>query len=62
VGVDGCMRNTPLSYMCHCLIYSPPPNQAMGDYSVDNRGDVGSWVREAAMDGAVKVIVSLGSR
>ncbi|MQM10571.1 hypothetical protein Taro_043466, partial [Colocasia esculenta] len=24
---------------------------ALDDYSVDNRGDVGSWVREAAMDG-----------
>lgn len=25
--------------------------RSLGDYSVDNRGDVGSWVREAAMDG-----------
>ncbi|KAL6538962.1 hypothetical protein OROMI_025288 [Orobanche minor] len=25
--------------------------KALDDYSVDNRGDVGSWVREAAMDG-----------
>ncbi|KAK1272673.1 hypothetical protein QJS04_geneDACA012360 [Acorus gramineus] len=25
--------------------------RALDDYSVDNRGDVGSWVREAAMDG-----------
>ncbi|XP_048132760.1 tubulin-folding cofactor D [Rhodamnia argentea] len=24
---------------------------ALDDYSIDNRGDVGSWVREAAMDG-----------
>ena len=24
---------------------------ALDDYAVDNRGDVGSWVREAAMDG-----------
>lgn len=24
---------------------------ALDDYSVDNRGDVGSWVREVAMDG-----------
>lgn len=24
---------------------------ALDDYSTDNRGDVGSWVREAAMDG-----------
>ncbi|KAF6174696.1 hypothetical protein GIB67_008751 [Kingdonia uniflora] len=25
--------------------------KALDDYAVDNRGDVGSWVREAAMDG-----------
>ncbi|KAL6981770.1 hypothetical protein U1Q18_023391 [Sarracenia purpurea var. burkii] len=25
--------------------------KALDDYSIDNRGDVGSWVREAAMDG-----------
>lgn len=25
--------------------------KALDDYSVDNRGDVGSWVREAAMNG-----------
>lgn len=24
--------------------------RALDDYAVDNRGDVGSWVREAAMD------------
>jgi len=24
---------------------------AVDDYSIDNRGDVGSWVRDAAMDG-----------
>ncbi|XP_047319767.1 tubulin-folding cofactor D [Impatiens glandulifera] len=29
----------------HCLL------KALDDYSVDNRGDVGSWVRGAAMDG-----------
>ncbi|KAM7261245.1 hypothetical protein ACFE04_026720 [Oxalis oulophora] len=28
--------------------------RALEDYSVDNRGDVGSWVREAAMDGLEK--------
>ncbi|RVX01063.1 Tubulin-folding cofactor D [Vitis vinifera] len=28
--------------------------KALDDYSVDNRGDVGSWVREAAMDGLEK--------
>lgn len=25
--------------------------KALDDYSTDNRGDVGSWIREAAMDG-----------
>ncbi|KAK7357845.1 hypothetical protein VNO80_17142 [Phaseolus coccineus] len=28
--------------------------KALEDYSVDNRGDVGSWVREAALDGLEK--------
>ena len=28
--------------------------KALDDYSVDNRGDVGSWVREAAMYGLEK--------
>ncbi|XP_042480833.1 tubulin-folding cofactor D isoform X2 [Macadamia integrifolia] len=28
--------------------------KALDDYCVDNRGDVGSWVREAAMDGLEK--------
>lgn len=27
---------------------------ALDDYSVDNRGDVGSWVREAALKAAEK--------
>jgi len=35
--------------------------RAMGDYCVDNRGDVGSWVREAAMYGAVEVCAMLGA-
>uniref|UniRef100_A0A6U5ZYI7 Uncharacterized protein n=1 Tax=Guillardia theta TaxID=55529 RepID=A0A6U5ZYI7_GUITH len=30
--------------------------KCLGDYCVDNRGDVGSWVREAAMVGLVKVV------
>lgn len=28
--------------------------KVLDDYSIDNRGDVGSWVREAAMDGLEK--------
>ncbi|KAG6677496.1 hypothetical protein I3842_14G030100 [Carya illinoinensis] len=33
--------------------------KALDDYSVDNRGDVGSWVREAAMDGLERCIYIL---
>lgn len=33
--------------------------KALDDYSVDNRGDVGSWVREAAMDGLKRCIYIL---
>lgn len=25
--------------------------KAMGEYTLDNRGDIGTWVREAAMNG-----------
>jgi len=30
---------------------------ALGDYQTDNRGDVGSWVREAAMCGILELLV-----
>lgn len=33
--------------------------KALDDYSVDNRGDVGSWVREAAIHGLEKCIYIL---
>ncbi|KAF8380470.1 hypothetical protein HHK36_027956 [Tetracentron sinense] len=36
--------------------------KALDDYSVDNRGDVGSWVREAAMDGLEKCTYILCER
>ena len=36
--------------------------KALDDYSVDNRGDVGSWVREAAMDGLEKCTYILCKR
>ncbi|KAK2968570.1 hypothetical protein RJ640_006761 [Escallonia rubra] len=36
--------------------------RALDDYSVDNRGDVGSWVREAAMDGLEKCTYILCKR
>lgn len=38
-----------------------PLLRAMDDYSTDNRGDVGSWVREAAMVGTVDVLCMLGA-
>lgn len=34
---------------------------ALEDYTSDNRGDVGSWVREAAMSAMHEVLVTLGS-
>ncbi|KAF7825369.1 Tubulin-folding cofactor D [Senna tora] len=36
--------------------------RALDDYSVDNRGDVGSWVREAALDGLEKCTYMLCKR
>ncbi|ONK55964.1 uncharacterized protein A4U43_C10F2750 [Asparagus officinalis] len=36
--------------------------KSLDDYSVDNRGDVGSWVREAAMDGLERCIYILCRR
>ncbi|KAL9142098.1 hypothetical protein ABFS82_14G146900 [Erythranthe guttata] len=36
--------------------------KALDDYSTDNRGDVGSWVREAAMDGLEKCTYILCTR
>ncbi|KAL4858426.1 Tubulin-folding cofactor D [Chlorella vulgaris] len=37
----------------HVLV---PLLAALDDYSVDNRGDVGSWVREAAMEGLARLL------
>jgi hypothetical protein len=34
---------------------------ALCDYSRDNRGDVGSWVREAAMEGLTQLLLTLGA-
>lgn len=36
--------------------------KALDDYSVDNRGDVGSWVREAALEGLEKCTYMLCKR
>lgn len=36
--------------------------KALDDYSTDNRGDVGSWVRDAAMNGLEKCTYILCSR
>ncbi|RAL54060.1 hypothetical protein DM860_004531 [Cuscuta australis] len=36
--------------------------RALDDYSIDNRGDVGSWVREAAIEGLEKCLYILCKR
>jgi len=35
---------------------------AMDDYTLDRRGDIGAWVREAAMQGLADVLTSLAKR
>lgn len=32
---------------------------ALNEYTIDNRGDIGAWVREAAMNALYKIIVTL---
>lgn len=32
---------------------------ALNEYTIDNRGDIGAWVREAAMNGLYKLIVTM---
>lgn len=31
--------------------------QAMDEYTLDNRGDIGAWVREAAMNGTKQIYI-----
>ena len=49
---DVCQQEDRMS-VCQLIKNEVMPSlfQALDDYSVDNRGDVGSWVREAAMEG-----------
>lgn len=42
-----------LDTIFHCLFL------ALNEYTIDNRGDIGAWVREAAMNALYKLIVTL---
>lgn len=42
-------------YVLPCLV------AALQDYETDNRGDVGSWVREAAMQAATEVLLAVAT-
>lgn len=46
-------------FLRQCVV--PALLAALRDYSRDNRGDVGSWVREAAMDGTTQLLLLLGT-
>lgn len=46
-------------FLKQCVV--PALLAALRDYSRDNRGDVGSWVREAAMDGTTQLLLVLGT-
>ena len=35
---------------------------AMDDYTLDRRGDIGAWAREAAMQGLANLIVDIGKK
>lgn len=48
-----------MAFMRQCVL--PALYGALRDYSRDNRGDVGSWVREAAMDGTTQLLLLLGT-
>lgn len=42
-----------LDTIFHCLFL------ALNEYTIDNRGDIGAWVREAAMNALYKLIVAM---
>lgn len=46
-------------FLKQCVV--PALLAALRDYTRDNRGDVGSWVREAAMDGTAQLLLLLGT-
>lgn len=56
---SACQPRVPLSVLKDCVL--PALLGALRDYSRDNRGDVGSWVREAAMDGTTQVFLLLST-
>ncbi|KAF6263485.1 armadillo-type protein [Scenedesmus sp. NREL 46B-D3] len=53
------IASMPMQVVTGCVF--PALLGAFEDYTRDNRGDVGSWVREAAMDGLAELVLALGS-
>ncbi|KAL4422042.1 hypothetical protein ABPG77_004858 [Micractinium sp. CCAP 211/92] len=51
------LSDEELHEACSCVL--EPLLATLGDYSIDNRGDVGSWVREAGMDGLAALLPPL---
>lgn len=45
--------DTMLDRVCQCLF------NALQEYTVDNRGDIGAWVREASMNALFKLITTI---
>jgi hypothetical protein len=48
-----------VEFLQRCVL--PALTAALRDYTRDNRGDVGSWVREAAMDGTTQLLLLLST-
>ena len=56
VGQGGGVGQETVPYVYDCFLL------AMEDYTVDRRGDIGAWVREAAMAGIEAVTLDLLDR
>jgi hypothetical protein len=57
---DGlCQPLVAVQFLEQCVL--PALLGALRDYSRDNRGDVGSWVREAAMEGTTQLLLLLST-
>jgi hypothetical protein len=54
-----CQPLVSVQFLKQCVL--PALLGALRDYSRDNRGDVGSWVREAAMDGTTQLLLLLST-
>jgi hypothetical protein len=52
-------QRLPLQVVTGCVC--PALLAALEDYTRDNRGDVGSWVREASMEGLAQLVLALGN-